>query len=291
MAITLDTVISLIVSGIFIGTTYSLLSMGLSIIWGVMNLVNFAHGEYMMIGAFISYFMLNLFGVDPRIGLPIVFIIVFALGVLTQKTLIDRLLDEPISSQVFATFALSLFLRYGVAITAGPFTRQLSTSYTGLSFSLGNVAIRYVQFLSFGISILVSIILYLFLTRTYTGIALRATSQDSEAAQLQGINIRRMYYLAFGLGVGITAIGGSLVALYQPIYPEVGGYYSTIMFVVVVLGGLESIFGAFFAGILIGVLEMVSTLFITPVLKDVVAFIIFIIIIMYKPTGIFSRRI
>ena len=133
-------------------------------------------------------------------------------------------------------------------------------------------------------------VLVLFLKTTYTGIAMRAVSQNREAAYLMGINVGRMYWISFGIGVGISAIGGTLLATFYPIHPEMGAFFTLLAFVIVVFGGFGSVFGAYISGIIIGVTESVSALFITPTLKDVVAFLLFIVVILVKPTGLFGKE-
>lgn len=280
--------ISATVSGILIGSIYSLVAMGLALIWGVMEIINFAHGDYMMLGGFIAY-TLYLAGVDPLFSVPIAFAAIFLLGVATQRFVIDRVLGAPLVSQIAATFALLLIIRYGAEAAFGPYTRLIKVSYSEV-LQVGGVAIPLPQLIGFGFSVAVALILYLFLTRTYTGIALQATSQNREAAQLLGINVKRMYSLAFGIGVGIAAIAGVLLTTFYPLYPEEGGFFTLIAFIVVVLGGFGSIFGSYIGGLIIGVVESLSALFITPSLKDVVAFLVFIIMILVKPTGLFGKK-
>jgi len=285
----LDAVLSGIISGILIGSVYSLISMGLALIWGVMDIINFAQGDYMMLGAFITYYLLTLIGVDPLLGLPVVFVVIFALGVLTQIGVIERILHAPTLSQIFVTFALLFIIRYGAEVTFGPFTKRVVTDYTGVTLRYGTFSVPLMQLIASIISISIAFLMYLFLTKTYTGIALRATAQDRDAALLHGIDIKKMYRIAFGLGVGITGVGGALLSTFYPLHPEMGAFYCMLMFIIVVLGGFGSVFGAYIGGLLIGVTEVLSALFILPTLKDVVAFVVFIIILLVRPTGLFGK--
>lgn len=282
--------ISSIVNGILIGSMYSLIAMGLALIWGVMDIINFAQGDYMMLGAFLTYWLLVLLGLDPLLSIPVSFGVVFLIGLLTQKFVIDRILHAPMVSQITATFALVLIIRFGAEAAFGPFTRRVTTGYSGSIIKLGFLSIQLTRGIAFLVSIVVTLILYIFLTRTYIGTALRAVSQNREAAMLLGIDIKKMYWLAFGLGTGISAIGGSLLSTFYPIYPEMGGFFTLLAFVIVVFGGFGSVFGAYISGLIIGVAETVSALFIPPTLKDVVAFSLFIIIILIKPTGLFGAK-
>jgi branched-chain amino acid transport system permease protein len=285
----IDIIINAIIYGILIGSVYSLVAIGLSLIWGVMDIVNFAQGDYMMLGAFITYWLLVLLNIDPLVSIIISFGIIFLLGVFTQRIIINRILDAPMFSQIITTFSILMIIRYGAEAGFGPFTRWVTTSYSGMNFSIGSVSLPLTQVITFIISILILIILHVFLTRTYYGIALRAVSQNREGAILIGINVKRMYELAFGIGVGISAIGGSLISTFIPIYPEMGGYYVLLAFIAVVLGGFGNVYGSYISGIILGVIQTLSAVFILPTLKDVVAFIVFIILILIKPSGLFGR--
>jgi branched-chain amino acid transport system permease protein len=288
-AVDLDAIIRALMSGVLIGSIYSLISMGLALIWGVMDIINFAQGDYMMLGGFITYLLLTGLGIDPLLGLPIVFAVIFAIGVFTQIGIIEHILHAPTLSQIFATFSLLLIIRYGAEVVFGPFTRIVTTSYTGTVLRCGDFSVPLTQLIALIISVAIALLLYMFLTRTYTGIALRATAQDRMAAQLHGINIKKTYRIAFGLGVGISATGGALLSLSYPLYPEMGAFFCLLAFIIVVLGGFGSIFGAYIGGLIIGITEVLSALFIMPSLKDLVAFVVFIIILLVKPTGLFGK--
>ncbi len=286
----LDYVANAVVSGILIGSVYSLVGMGLALIWGIMDVINFAQGDYMMLGAFITYWAFTLAGVDPLLSVPLSFLVTFALGVLTQRVVIERVLDAPMVSQITATFAVLLMIRYGAEAAFGPYTKRIYVPYADVIFRFGTISLQLPRLIAFFVSLGVAVAFYVFLKTTYTGVALRAVSQNRMAAYLMGINVRKMYWIAFGIGVGISAVGGTLVATFLPIHPEMGGFYALIAFIVVVFGGFGSVFGAYISGIIIGVTESVSALFISPSLKDVVAFLLFIAIILVKPTGLFGTE-
>lgn len=284
-----SSLIGAVISGLMIGSVYALIAVGLALIWGVMNVINFAQADYMALGAFIGFVMLESFGIDPLISLAFIFAIVFLLGILTQRVAIEPILEAPVLSQITVTFSLLLIIRYGLEVVMGPYTRIVEVPYRDLFLRFGGVSFSLPQLIALIASLAVAFILYLFMSRTFLGAALRATAQDMLAAQLHGINIKQMYRLAFGIGVGISAIGGVLLSLFYPIYPEMGAFFTMIAFICVVLGGFGSIFGAYLGGILIGFLETISALFISPSLKTLAAFIVFILIILFKPKGLFGR--
>lgn len=289
--VTLADIVSAAVDGLLIGSVYAMVGVGLALIWGVMEVINFAHGDYMMLGALIAYF-LYLAGVDPLISVFIAFAVVFGLGVLTQRAVINRILDAPLLTQIAATFAILMIIRYGVQAAFGPYTRRIVTWYADVYYYLGPITIPLPKLIAFIASLITALGLYIFLFKTDTGIALRATSQNREVAQLMGIDVKRMYDLAFGIGVGIAAAGGVLLSLFYPIFPEMGGFFALIAFIVVVLGGFGSVFGAYVGGLIVGVTESISVLFIEPAaLKDVIAFLLFILVILVKPTGLFGKKV
>ncbi|MEB3774504.1 MAG: branched-chain amino acid ABC transporter permease [Desulfurococcales archaeon] len=280
---------SAVIDGIMIGGAYALVAMGLALIWGVMEIINFAHGDFMMLGALFTYFLFISIGLDPVVGSILAFAPIFLLGVLVQRSVINRILDAPLLTQIAATFAILMIIRYGVQAAFGPYTRRLVSGYMDKYIDLGFTIIPLSKLLIFISSLIVLLILYILLHRTDLGIAIRATSQDRRVAQLMGINVSRIYDIAFGIGVGVAAIGGGLATLFYPIFPEMGGFFALIAFIAVVLGGFGNVYGAYAGGIIIGVAESVSALFIEPALKDVVAFLIFLMIILVKPTGLFGK--
>lgn len=287
--IDLSSLVGAVISGLMIGSIYALIAVGLALIWGVMNVINFAQADYMALGAFIGFLLLDSLGIDPLISLALIFVIVFLAGILTQVIAIEPILTAPVLSQITVTFSVLLIIRYGLEVTMGPYTRIVEVPYRDLFIRFGGISFSLPQLIALLASLLVAFLLYFFMNRTFIGAALRATAQDMIAAQLHGINIKQMYRLAFGIGVGISAIGGVLLSLFYPIYPEMGAFFTMIAFICVVLGGFGSIFGAYIGGILIGLLETVSALFISPSLKTLAAFVVFILIILFKPKGLFGR--
>ncbi|MEM3481181.1 MAG: branched-chain amino acid ABC transporter permease, partial [Candidatus Korarchaeum sp.] len=273
----LNSLIGAVVSGLMIGSIYALIAVGLALIWGVMNVINFAQADYMALGAFLGFVILEALGVDPLISLSLIFATVFLVGILTQVVAIEPVLEAPVLSQITVTFSLLLIIRYGLEVVMGPYTRIVEVPYRDMFIRVGGVSFSLPQLIALIVSLAVAFALYLFMSRTFLGAALRATAQDMLAAQLHGINIKQMYRLAFGIGVGISAIGGVLLSLFYPIYPEMGAFFTMIAFICVVLGGFGSIFGAYLGGIIIGLLETVSALFISPSLKTLAAFIVFIL--------------
>ena len=265
-----------LVNGILLGGFYSLMGMGQNIIFGVMNIVNFCHGEMLMVGMYITYVLYTYFGVDPYVALPIVAVLMFGLGALIQSTLI--------------TVGLGLLLTNGALVIFGSTYYKIITPYSQTYIPLGPVTIALPRLVSFLILIVVAIALFAFLKYSTTGKQIRAVSQNPIGAEVVGINVKKIYILTYGLGVALAGIAGSLLTQFYTIYPTAGASFGFRALIVVVVGGLGSIPGAFFAGIFLGLLEQMSALFISPSYSDMIVFVTFIIILVVRQVMILRRR-
>lgn len=223
-----------VLNGILIGGVYALISVGLTLVFGVMDIVNFAHGEFLMLGMFGAFFAWQYLGIDPLIAALGVGLLVFILGVLLERVLIEPIINAPPLAQVFATVGLGIVLRNGAAALFGNDFRSVQTGYQTQALRLGGLALSTPFVLAFVYVVVTAIALNLFLNRTEFGRAMRATAQNRSAAVLVGIAPRRMYMLAYGLGVGLTALAGAVILPYTVVYPTVGLQYVLIMFTVVV---------------------------------------------------------
>ena len=278
-----------IVDGLLMGSLYALIAIGLAMIWGIVEIINFAHGEFLMIASFLSYFLFIYLGIDPLISIPLAFLTTFGLGYLVQKGIINRILEAPFLAQIFATFALLLIIRNGFFVAFGPDIRSVTTWYSEATIDLYGIKVSIVKLFATTIVIIATVLLHLFLTRTYLGTAMRALSQDKTAAQLMGIDIKKVYAIAFGLGAGLAGIGGALLTSFYYVFPEMGVPFTLIAFISVVLGGFGNILGPAIGAVIIGVLQSIGALIMTPSMKDILVYIVFLAILLIKPTGIFSR--
>ena len=283
-------ILQMVVTGVLLGLLYALASVGLNLIWGIIGIINFSQAEYLMLGMFTAYWLYQLLGLDPLLSLPVAFFVTFLLGAVVQRFAINRVLNAPALTQVAVTFALLLIIRYTALMLWGPDSRSTITWYSEKSLSVGSVLISYPMLISSILAALSTLLLFLFLTRTDTGIALRATAQDRATAQLYGIEAVKMYTLAFAIAVGITGLTGALFSTIYWIMPEVGAIFSVLMYTVVVLGGLRSLLGCFVGGIIVGLVECLSAFYITPSMKDVPVFLLLLIILVIKPSGLFARK-
>lgn len=280
-----------IISGLLLGGIYSLISVGLALIVGVVELVNFAHAEYLMISMYLTYWCFEIFKIDPYLALPITFVIMAAFGYLTYKVVMKRILHANHEIKMLATFGLSLIFQNLALILFKADFRNVRTSYSTKAFKvLGGISFNAPRLIAFAVSMAVSLMLYLFLMKTYTGKSMRAISQNNKAAQLMGIRLDRTYMLAFTLGISMVAIAGAILVPIYPTNPMVGSTFLLPAFVVVTIGGLSNIPGAIVGGLIVGVVENVSAYLFGPEYQQIAYFILFLLVIILKPEGILSVR-
>ncbi len=278
-----------LISGILIGGAYALIGIGMTIIFGVMRIINFAHGDLLMLGMYATYFLFALLHIDPFLSIIITFPLLFLYGGLIQKIFINRVLSALPQNQILLTIGLGLIMSNTTMLAFTSDYKILSTTYSSASRTIAGISVSIPLAMSFVITVLITAALYWFLTKTDTGQAIRATAQDREAARLMGINVRRMSVIAFGLG---TALAGTAGALFSPIYyifPQVGATFTLKAFVITVLGGMGSIVGATLGGVLIGVAESIGGVYFGSGWKEVVVYTLFLLVLLFKPSGLLGK--
>jgi branched-chain amino acid transport system permease protein len=278
-----------ILSGVLIGGVYALIGIGLTLIFGVMRVINFAQGDLVMVGMYCTFWVFVLLGIDPFLSVVITMPALFLLGALLQRGLINRVLDALPQNQILLTIGIGLVLSNVAMLVFTSDYRILSTSYSSSSVGLGIIRLSTPLLYCFLITAVITAVLYWFLVKTDIGHAIRATAQDRDAAQLMGVNVRQMGVVAFGLGAALAGAAGALVAPTYYIYPQVGGAFTLKAFVVVVLGGMGSIIGATLGGVLIGVAESVSGTYIGSGWKDLCVYVIFLLVLLLKPSGLLGK--
>ncbi|MDD2540976.1 MAG: branched-chain amino acid ABC transporter permease [Desulfuromonadaceae bacterium] len=275
-----------LISGVLIGGVYALIGIGLTIIFGVMRVINFAHGEIMMVGMYMTYFLFTLFGIDPFVSVLITIPLMFLFGAILQKLFINRILGALPQNQILLTIGLGLIMSNSIMLAFTSDYKILTTSYSSSSYRLAGLSISKPLAISFLITVVITAVLYWFLMKTDTGQAIRATAQDREAAQLMGINVKWMSILAFGIGSSMAGTAGALIAPTYYIFPQVGSAFTLKAFVITVLGGMGSVVGATLGGVIIGVVESMGAAYISSEWKDVVVFAIFLLVLLIKPSGL-----
>jgi branched-chain amino acid transport system permease protein len=278
------------INGLLIGGVYSLVAIGLTLIFGVMKIINFAHGALMMVGMYACYWAVRLVSVDPYLSIFIVIPVLFVLGAVLQRFFINPIIDAPEHNQLLLTLGLSLFLENLAVFLWSPDYRVLQTGYADVNFYFGEISLSLVRVLAFAISMIGTSVLYLLLTRTDLGKAIRAASEEPVGAMIVGVNVRRIYVVSFGIGAACAGVAGAAVAPFFPVFPTVGNLFVITAFVVVVLGGMGSFIGAFFGGLIIGMAESMGAIFLPASMKSLISFVIFVLILLFKPSGLFGGK-
>jgi branched-chain amino acid transport system permease protein len=275
-----------LIDGVLIGLVYSLLAIGLTLIWGVMNVINFAHGEFLMIGMFLSYWLYTLAGVDPLFSIPLNAAVLFLLGMFIYRFIISKVMTGPLLAQLVVTFGISIFLANFAALIWTPNYRLIGHTILSGTWHLSGIILSVPKVVSSIGSILTSFAVFWFLRHTRTGKAILAVEMDREAALIMGINTERINSLSFGIGCALVGVAGALLATHYYIYPFVGGTFGLICFCIVALGGFGSIEGAFIAGILVGVAQTVGGYVFNPAYKLAIVFLIYLITVWIRPQGL-----
>lgn len=279
-------VVQAILDGLMIGGVYAVISIGLTLVFGVMGIVNFAQAEFLMLGMFVAYYAWAWLGLDPLLAAPLAFVVVFLLGAALQRVLIRRVLKAPEVAQIFLTVGLLIVLENAALLMFGSSFRSVSTSYQTSSLQFGQLFVSVPYLAAFAMSVASGLALWLFLKTSWFGRAMRATAQDPMAARLMGIDSDRMHMLAFALGVGLTAFGGAVILPYLTASPTVGAQFVVLMFTVVVLGGLGSVAGAVVGGLAVGIIQSLSALVFPIQLQNLVLFVVFIAVLAFRPKGL-----
>lgn len=284
-----EILIQAVVNGLLMGGVYALIAVGLTLIFGVMNVVNFAHGEFVMLGMVMTYLLHAYLGMDPGISILLVIPVMLGIGAVIQKGLISRVVGQPDEAQILLTLGLSVLLTNIVLLFLGPDYRSVKTSYKLSVWAVGPILFSVPRVMAFAVAMAFSGLLWLFLTRTDLGRGLRAVAEKPEVATLMGINPRKMHWLAFGIGISLAAGAGSILTPFFYTFPSVGGMFVLIAFVVVVLGGMGNIPGAILGALAIGITESLTAQFLALDLAMLGVFIIFVLVLVFKPSGILGR--
>lgn len=275
-----------IVNGLLIGFMYSLIAIGLTLIWGVMNIVNFAHGDFLMVGMFTSFWLYTLYGIDPLFSIPICTALLFVMGILIYRFIVSKVMSGPMLAQLVVTFGVSIFIANLAVYFWTPDFRQITNPLLSGTWEVAGILLSIPKFVASIGSVLTSLVVFLFLKKTRTGKAVLATEMDREAALLMGINTDRINALSFGIGAALVGIAGAFLSTYYYIYPQVGGTFGLIAFSIVALGGFGSIEGAFIAGILVGLVQTLGGYFFDPAYKYAIVFMIYLITVWIRPQGL-----
>ena len=286
----MELALQILINGLLLGGLYALLAVGLTLIFGVLRVVNFAHAEFMMLGMFGVYWVWHITGLDPYLAVLVVTPLVLLVGILCDRLIIQRTIGAPEVTVVFATLGLSIVLQNAALTLWTADIRSVTTAYSGMVLTPFGLRVSVPMLISFAVAMLGAAGLWLVLTRTLYGKAIQAVAQNREAAALMGINVRRIYLWTFSVAVAAAGAMGGLVAPLFSVYPRVGMSYIVTVFVIVVLGGLGSVPGAVLAALLIGLIEAAAGFLFGAAWAELSYFLIFLAVLIARPQGFFGRR-
>jgi branched-chain amino acid transport system permease protein len=287
--VTTEVLIQILVGGLLMGSVYALIAIGFTLIYGVLDVVNFAHGHFVMAAMFVTYLLYVGFGINVYVALLFVIPLFFVLGLLTYRILINKVAHASHSSQMIVTLGLFIFLENLANFIFGGDLRGITTSDTARSIVVGGISLPISRALAAGISLLVVLLLSLFLTRTPFGMAMRAAATNRVGAHVVGIKVETVYKMTFALGTTLAAIAGAVAMPFSLVSPFSGAEFMVYSFAIAIIGGLGSISGALLAGLLIGIVQAASSLLFAASFGSMMVFSILILVLVFRPTGLFGR--
>ena len=290
MDITAPTIILTLVWGVAIGCVYILLATGLNIIFGVMKLVNFAHGQLLMISAFLTWTISVSLGLNAYVAILVSMIVVALLGVVVERFTFRKVLGTDKLNEIFVSLGLIYIFENVAMLIWGASSKQVVSPFYGMSVSLPGLSITYDRVIAVFVVVAALVIFGLLLWKTKIGLAMRATSQRNTTAMLMGINVQKVYMFTFAIGAALAAVAGGLYGIIYPFDYQVGAMPTIIAFAIIIMGGLGSIKGAIIGGLLYGITEQMATLFLGGTWGSAVAFALLIVVLIIRPNGIFGEK-
>ena len=279
----------ILVNGLLLGGLYGLMALGMGLVWGVLRIVNLAHGALIMLGGYAVYFMYSLGGLDPFAALPIAMVGMFAVGYALQRYLLNFIIRAPMLNTLLITFGLNAVFVYLAQLAFSADFRTINPSYAGANFSVAEVTVPIVQLMAFVIALALGGVLWLFLDRTGAGRAIRATAQNLTAAQLYGVDPKMTYSITFGIGAALAGAAGGLYGMVSQVSPYIGVPLTAKSFVIAILGGLDNPSGVILGGLFLGVAETMTALYLGPTYTDVISFGLLVVILVARPSRLFER--
>jgi branched-chain amino acid transport system permease protein len=279
-----------IVNGLLLGGLYAAVGVGFSLVWGVMNVINITHGSFLMLGAYVSYWLFRLYHVDPFLSLPAVMLLMFGLGYLLQRYIVNAVVKTGVFMTLIITYGMNLFfVNLALLLWKGDY-RSVTPEYAGTGLQIGGLIIPYIRLVAAVLAVVLTLLLQLFLSRTRVGNAILATALNKNAAQLVGIPIGRIYAITYGIGAALAGAAGALMSAIYVITPFMGEPFIGKAFVVACLGGLGTATGAILGGVVLGLAETIGGAIVGPSYQEAISFIVLVLILIVRPEGIIGRR-
>lgn len=277
------------VNGLLQGSLYALVAAGFSVIWGVMHVVNIAHGAFVIVGAYVAWQLNSAMGIDPLIGMFVAGAFLFVIGYAVQRGLINLVINAPIWMTLLLTFGIELLVVNGLILIYSGDYRSIPTSYASRGLAIGAVRIPYGRLIGLVLAIMFTLMLVSFMSRTKTGQAIMATGMDRSTAALMGIDIRHIYSLTFGIALALGGVAGAMIGMVTTFSPVAAGSFTLRSFVIAVLGGLGNMWGALAGGLLLGVVESLGGQYLSGTLVNAIAFGVLVLVLLIRPSGLLGR--
>jgi branched-chain amino acid transport system permease protein len=284
-----DLLAQVLVNGVLLGGLYAIMALGLALVWGVLNIVNLAHGAFIMLGGYLSWYLFTDLGIDPFVGLPITAIVMFILGYVVQRGLLNYVVRAPMFNTLLITFGLEIVITYLAQLAFSADFRTINPSYAGNNVKLGPVIVPDVRLIAFGTAIVLTFAMWVFLLRTRLGRGIRATAQNLVAARLYGVEPRHLYATTFGIGIGLAGMAGALYGTVSQINPYIGAALTAKCFAISIIGGLDNPLGVIVGGLVLGIIESLALLYLGATFGDVASFCVLVAVLIVRPSGLLGR--
>lgn len=285
----MDLLAQVLINGVLLGGLYAVMALGLALVWGVLNIVNLAHGAFIMLGAYLAWHLYTYLGIDPFLGLPVTAIIMFCVGYVLQRGLLNLVVRAPMFNTLLITFGLEVVLTYLAQLAFSADFRTINPPYAGNSIALGPLVVPLARLMAFGVAVVLTVGLWVFLLRTKLGRAIRATAQNLVAARLYGVEPRHLYAVTFGIGIGLAGAAGCLYGTVSQINPYIGATLTAKCFAISIIGGLDNPLGVLVGGLVLGIIESLTVLYVGATFGDVASFGILVLVLIVRPSGLLGK--
>jgi branched-chain amino acid transport system permease protein len=285
----MDLLGQILINGVLLGGLYAVMALGLALVWGVLNIVNLAHGAFIMLGAYLSWHLYTYLGIDPFLGLPLTAIVMFVVGYALQRGLLNLVVRAPMFNTLLITFGLEVVLTYLAQLSFSADFRTINPPYAGNSIALGPVVIPLARLMAFGVAAVLTVGMWLFLLHSKLGRAIRATAQNLVAARLYGVEPRHLYAVTFGIGIGLAGVAGGLYGTVSQINPYIGATLTAKCFAIAIIGGLDNPLGVLVGGLVLGIIESLTVLYVGATFGDVASFGVLVLVLILRPSGLLGK--
>ncbi|WP_092398449.1 branched-chain amino acid ABC transporter permease [Collimonas sp. OK412] len=279
----------ILVNGVLLGGLYAVMALGLALVWGVLNIVNLAHGAFIMLGAYASWHLYTYAHIDPFLGLPITAAVMFALGYVLQRGLLNLVIRAPMFNTLLITFGLEVVLTYLAQLVFSADFRTINPPYAGSSLAWGPVVLPVARLGAFGVAVVLTVGMWLFLLHTRLGRAIRATAQNLVAARLYGVEPRHLYAMTFALGIALAGAAGTLYGTVSQINPYIGASLTAKSFAIAIIGGLDNPLGVLVGGLFLGIVESLTALYVGQTFANVASFGVLVLVLILRPSGLLGK--